>query len=135
MPANITFKKVFSTLENALNIASQRHGQITSTLSNQETPGYRPKDIDFKAALNQAMSDSNPVQLQATNARHMGTGTSDKFVAEAVDQEGVWNGFNWVSIDQTMSKLIENNLLYRTATESLLRKINTIKEVIREGGH
>lgn len=134
MPGNITFKKVFSTLENALNITSQRHGQITSTLSNQETPGYRPKDIDFQAALNQAMSNSDRVQLKATNAKHMGVGPKDKFVAEAVEQEGVWNGFNWVSIDQTMSKLIENNLLYRAAAESLLRKISTIKEVIREGG-
>jgi flagellar basal body rod protein FlgB len=39
-----------------------------------------------------------------------------------------------VNIDREMTKLTENDLMYRTATEALLRKITLLKEVIREGG-
>ncbi len=49
-------------------------------------------------------------------------------------QQGEWNGFNWVEIDKEMTKLMENNLMHRISIESLLRKINLLKEVIREGG-
>jgi len=134
MPVNLSFQKVFTALENSLNLTTQRHGHIISTLSNKETPGYRAKDFDFRTALNQAMSQKAPVRLAATDSKHIGHASDEKFMAEAVEQEGEWNGTNWVNIDQTMLKLIENNMIFRTATEALLRKINTIKEVIREGG-
>lgn len=134
MPVNLSFQKIFTALENTLNLTTQRHGHIVSTLSNKETPGYRAKDFDFRTALNQAMSQKTPVRLSATDSKHFGLASGQNFVAEAVEQEGEWNGTNWVSIDQTMLKLIENNLVFRTATEALLRKIDTIKEVIREGG-
>ena len=41
---------------------------------------------------------------------------------------------NWINIDKEMTKLVENNLRYRSAAEILLRKINLLKEVIKEGG-
>jgi flagellar basal body rod protein FlgB len=53
--------------------------------------------------------------------------------AEPFEDEGEWNGYNWINIDREMTKLIENNLQYRTATEVLLRKIAIMKEVIRGG--
>jgi flagellar basal body rod protein FlgB len=53
---------------------------------------------------------------------------------EPFEQEGEWNGFNWVEIDKEMTKLTENSLVYRTAIETLLRKLTLLKEVIREGG-
>ena len=53
---------------------------------------------------------------------------------ETFEEKGEWNGYNWVNIDKEMTKLTENNLIYREAVETLLRKIALIKEVIKEGG-
>jgi flagellar basal body rod protein FlgB len=53
---------------------------------------------------------------------------------DAYEEEGEWNGYNWADIDSEMTKLTENNLVYRTAVEALLRKMNLLKEVIRSGG-
>ena len=53
---------------------------------------------------------------------------------EPFEEQGQWNGYNWVNIDKEMTKLIENNLMYRTTVETFLRKIAILKEVIREGG-
>jgi flagellar basal body rod protein FlgB len=53
---------------------------------------------------------------------------------EPYEEQGEWNGYNWANIDSEMTKLTENNLVYRTAVEALLRKMSLLKEVIREGG-
>lgn len=134
MPSNLSFQKVFHTLENAIGLAKQRHGLISSTLSNIDTPNYKGKDIDFKSALNQAMSEDQGIRMAATDHRHLNFQPEAGFTADTVEAEGEWNGYNYVGIEQTMNRLIENNLTYRAATESLLRKIATLKEVLREGG-
>jgi flagellar basal-body rod protein FlgB len=57
----------------ALNLRSQRTELLAANLANADTPGYRARDIDFKAALAQASSNAKPgVQLQTTNAAHIG---------------------------------------------------------------
>ncbi len=62
----------------------------------------------------------------------MGMNSAGKI--EPCEQQCEWEGFNWVEIDKEMTKLTENNLMHRLSVESLLRKINLLKEVIREGG-
>jgi len=119
MPDNVSFSKTFSALERAIEIAQQRHTHITSNISNLDTPNYRAKEIDFERALAQALESDHGFNLVKTHKGHIDMGI---------------NGFNWVEIDKEMTKLMENNLMYRTAIEGLLRKLNTLKTVIREGG-
>jgi flagellar basal-body rod protein FlgB len=134
MPDKVTFAKTFLTLERAIDIAHQRNSHITSNISNVDTPNYKPKEIDFQQALSQALQLQRGVALVRTNPRHIDLGINEPGGAEPFEQEGEWNGFNWVEIDKEMTKLMENNLVYRTAIETLLRKLTLLKEVIREGG-
>jgi len=134
MPDKVTFAKTFLTLERAIDIAHQRNSHITSNISNVDTPNYKPKEIDFEQALSQALQPQRGVALVRTNSRHIDRGINEAGTVEPFEQEGEWNGFNWVEIDKEMTKLMENNLVYRTAIETLLRKLTLLKEVIREGG-
>jgi flagellar basal-body rod protein FlgB len=134
MPDKVSFSKTFSALERAIEIAQQRHTHITSNISNLDTPNYRAKEIDFKRALAQALESDNGFNLVKTHKGHIDMGINASGRIEPFEEEGEWNGFNWVEIDKEMTKLMENNLMYRTAIESLLRRLNTLKEVIREGG-
>jgi len=134
MPGRLSFGKTFSALERAINIAQQRHTHITSNISNLATPNYRAKDIDFKSALARALESGGEIGLARTNPGHIDLGMNSAPRVEPFEEKGEWTGFNWVNIDREMAKLIENNLIYRTATEILLRKIAKLKEVIREGG-
>lgn len=134
MPDKVTFAKTFLTLERAIDIANQRNSHITSNISNVDTPNYKPKEIDFEQALSQALQPQRGVALVRTNSRHIDRGINEPGGVEPFEQEGEWNGFNWVEIDKEMTKLMENNLVYRTAIETLLRKLTLLKEVIREGG-
>ena len=118
-----------------MNIAQRRHNLISGDISNVDTPGYKAKDIDFKSAIKQAMNaDAGNVRLATTNTGHMPTDDRSLPQVEVLEEDGEWNGFNYMNSDQLMTKLTENNLVYRTATETLLRKIATMKEIIREGG-
>lgn len=134
MPDKISFNNIFKTLEQAISITQQRHGVIASNISNIETPSYKAKDIDFQAALQQAMTSQGHLNLVRTDPGHMAPAANGSQTFEAEEMEEDWNGYNWVSIDREMTRLTENNLLYRSAVELLMRKIASIQNVIKEGG-
>ena len=134
MPDKLSFTKTFLALERAIGIAQQRHTVISSNISNLDTPNYKPKDVDFKTALAQALESGHEINLVRTNPGHIDMGMNSAHRVEPFVEKGEWNGFNWIDIDKEMTKLIENNLMYRVASETLLRKIAILKEVIRGGG-
>jgi flagellar basal-body rod protein FlgB len=131
MPEKLSFDRTFRALENAINVAHQRHNLISSNISNLDTPNKKGMDIDFKKAMARALESEH--EMSKTHSGHMGPKMDGAQQAEPFEDEGEWNGYNWINIDREMTKLIENNLQYRTVTEVLLRKIAIMKEVIRGG--
>jgi flagellar basal-body rod protein FlgB len=134
MSDKLSFGKTFYALEKAIGIAQQRNAVITSNISNLDTPGYKPKDINFKSELARALETNHKNDLARTDPRHISMQMNGDQMIEPYEEQGEWNGYNWANIDSEMTKLTENNLVYRTAVEALLRKMNLLKEVIREGG-
>ena len=131
MPDKLSFGKTFFALEKAIGLAQQRNAVITSNISNLDTPGYKPKDINFKSELDRAIETNHKTDLARTDPRHISMQMNGDQIVEPYEEQGEWNGYNWADIDSEMTKLTENNLVYRTAVEALLRKMNLLKEVIR----
>lgn len=127
-------QKTFHALEKTIRITRQRHEVVSSNIANIETPGYRAKDIDFKAALAGASGAGRGFKLVRTDAQHIGREMNSASQIEPFADPGEWNGFNWVNVDKEMTKLTENNLMYRAGVEALLRKLAILKTVIQEGG-
>ncbi len=134
MPDKISFSKTFQALERTISISQKRHAVVASNISNIDTPGYRPKDIDFKAALNRVLESGQELDLARTNPGHIDFKRSAAAGAEVIEEKGEWNGYNWLNIDREMTKLTQNNLIYRTSVETLLRKMAILREVISQGG-
>jgi flagellar basal-body rod protein FlgB len=134
MPDKLSFGKTFYALEKAISIAQQKNAVITSNISNLDTPEYKSKDINFKSELAKALETNHQKDLVRTNPRHISMQMNGEQMIEPFEEQGEWNGYNWANIDSEMTKLTENNLVYRTAVEALLRKMSLLKEVIREGG-
>ncbi len=132
---NITssFKQVFLSLEQAIGITNKRHSIIANNISNLDTSNYRPKDVDFKEALSGALKQKSGSAMVKTDPAHMPY-KGDPGSRPVFEDKGEWNGYNWVNVDREMKRLMENNLMHRTAVELLLRKISTLREVIKEGG-
>ena len=131
MPDKLSFSKTFLALENVIRLTQQRNALIAGNISNSDTPGYRTNDIDFKTALGRALESEHEINLDRTNPGHIGIGMNTQHDVEPFEEKGEWNGLNWVSIDKEMARLTENNLIYRTTVETLLRKIAILKEVIK----
>jgi len=134
MADQFSFHRVWGGLEKVLGIAQQRHALITGNISHLETPRSKPKEIDFQSALKQAMGESAAVSMAQTDPRHLGMSPEGLKGVDVTEEEGEWNGFNWINIDKEMTRLTENDLLFRTASEILIRKIGLLKDIIREGG-
>lgn len=58
--------------QQALKLYSQRTEILANNLANADTPGFRARDIDFKAALAAAGGDGT--SLRTTQSKHVGTG-------------------------------------------------------------
>ncbi|MCK4389071.1 MAG: flagellar basal body rod protein FlgB [Desulfobacterales bacterium] len=125
MPMKSLFGRTFRVIERSLDITKKRHGLIASNIANLDTPGYRPKDIDFKGALKDALEGIS-VDLARANPRHFGS--------KVFYPEPSLSSADSVDIDKEMSKLAENNLRYRASVEALLRKLSMLKFAITEGG-
>jgi flagellar basal-body rod protein FlgB len=54
----------------ALKLQSKRTEVIANNLANSDTPGYKARDIDFRAAMASAGSADATVKLATTNAGH-----------------------------------------------------------------
>jgi flagellar basal-body rod protein FlgB len=57
----------------ALGLREQRTELLARNLANADTPGFKARDLDFRAALASAEGTSSGGALQATQARHFGT--------------------------------------------------------------
>jgi len=135
MPDNLTFAKTFNTLTQAINITQERHSLIAGNISNLYTPGFKAKDIDFKAALTRAMESSEGHNLMKTDSKHFDLGiNSGGSAMDSFEEDVAFDGVNWVNLDNEMNKLAENKLMYKSSVEALMRKITLLKEVIKEGG-
>ena len=57
----------------ALKVQSRRMEVLADNLANVDTPNYKARDIDFKAALAQAGSPDAPLALTTTTAGQIGS--------------------------------------------------------------
>ena len=57
----------------ALKLQSKRMEVLADNLANSDTPGYKARDIDFRAAMLAAGGVDAPVKLATTNPGHLAT--------------------------------------------------------------
>ncbi|MFE8069598.1 flagellar basal body rod protein FlgB [Marinobacteraceae bacterium S3BR75-40.1] len=66
----INFNNALGIHERALYMRTERAEVLANNLANADTPGFKARDIDFRAALDAAQRDQLP--LESTNPGHMG---------------------------------------------------------------
>lgn len=126
------FGGTINLLDRSLDIRSMRHNLISSNIANQETPGYKAVDVDFKAALDKAEGERLP--LTKSDGHHIGGIANAPGGEVSVQQTGVDEGYdkNSVNIEQEMAKMAENTMMYNAAAEILARKFKGLESAIRD---
>jgi flagellar basal-body rod protein FlgB len=66
---SLSFDKALGIHADALQLRSRRLELLASNLANADTPNYKARDIDFRAALSQAQGGD--VGLMRTHASHL----------------------------------------------------------------
>jgi len=66
----ISFDKALGIHEQALNVRVKRAEILSNNLANADTPGFKARDIDFKAMLKGAVDNS--LAMDQTSSNHLG---------------------------------------------------------------
>ncbi len=119
-------------LENLLDYTSTKNKVISKNISNIGTEGYSREDVEFKAILNENLSN----QIKTTNSKHFGANNfiqDSEFNVVNDENQEVFSGINNVDIDKEMSELAENSLSFKFASKRIGDYFKIIQEVIKGG--
>ena len=126
------FSGTITSLEYALDYASQKQKVISNNIANADTPNYKAKSVSFSKMLETEMN-SSPIANKTDN-RHFDftskTGTNGVYVNKNVSYNH--NG-NSVDIDQEMSSLAMNQIYYNAVTDRINGKFQSLQNVIKGG--
>lgn len=120
--------KTCRALEKAIRIAQRINLYISIKINKINTLRYKTKDMDFKSELARALETNRTLDIEKTDPRQISVQNDGRQIIDRFEEQGDWNGYNRVNIDKEMTKLTQNNLTYRSAVETLLRKITLLKD-------
>ncbi|HPI39438.1 MAG TPA: flagellar basal body rod protein FlgB [Pseudobdellovibrionaceae bacterium] len=131
------FDKTTQALQTSLNMRQLRHNITSSNIANAETPGYHAKKIDFEEALTRALDMEGMNSLSASSSDHFALGSvaANKIRPDIYENpDGVVNNDgNTVNIENEMSQLSENSILYKAALQLINKKMAALKYAASEG--
>jgi flagellar basal-body rod protein FlgB len=129
---SISFESALGIHESALRVRGQRAGILANNLANIDTPNYKARDLDFKAILNQATSESN-FNMQATNDRHITLGDAfgeDSDLLYRTPQQPSIDG-NTVEDQIEHAEYMKNTLAFQASFQFLNGKFQGLRTAIR----
>ena len=125
------FERSIQFHQTALNLQAHRQQLIASNIANADTPNYKAKDVDFRAALQGALKGSTAaVPLVTTQSGHIAGGgapTLEGLTGYRAELQSAVDG-NTVNMDIERAAFAENALHYEasvTFINGMLRSMNT----------
>jgi len=134
------FNSTHQLLELSLRGRAARHEVLSANIANADTPGYRPRDLDFNAAMRSAV-ESGALNAGETTQRGEASAMAGLDLQSAIYEpeypdsrhgEDRLDG-NAVSLDRQMALITENSLAYETSLTLLSRALAGLRYAIGEG--
>ena len=127
----ISFDSALGIHDNALLLRSRRAELLASNLANSDTPGYKARDIDFKAALSNAQLQTSG-SLSATHSQHIqiSSTTDGSEVLYRVPNQSSLDG-NTVDAQMEKSAFAENAMRYQASLTFLDGKFKGISAALK----
>ena len=119
-----------------LDVRAAQNRVISSNIANEDTPGYRAKEIHFKDTLAAVRQDAKSVTMHITNDRHLMLPSMTTQVPRRIAEVPVGDlplDANSVNIELEMAKLSDNAMQYNAIAELLAKRFRGLLNVIREG--
>ncbi|WP_157314146.1 flagellar basal body rod protein FlgB [Chitinibacter sp. GC72] len=123
----------FRNQETALKMRSYRQEVLASNIANADTPNYKARDFDFKAAFDTARAGQQTAMLAVSNPRHLQPSTQiDIFSPELKyrnERQPSIDG-NTVDMDTEMKEFTDNAIRYQAAVTFVQRRIESMKTAL-----
>lgn len=131
----ISFDKAFGIHQYTIGARAARAEVLSANIANADTPGYKAKDLDFSAALQQAQSGiESGFSLATSNERHIASTLSSGLTSSVKyrnpDQPDTGDG-NSVDVQRERSAFLENGLEYQASLEFLNSRIAGLLKAIK----
>jgi flagellar basal-body rod protein FlgB len=117
----------------ALEFRARRAEVLASNLANADTPGYKARDMDFRALLVQSLPNGS-VEPKVTHAAHMGGATA----ASGNNPELLYRTPNQAALDGNTvdphlekTAFMENAVQYQTTLQLLNRRVKGLIGALR----
>lgn len=132
------FDSTLKTLERSLDVRLARHNVLAGNLANVDTPGYKPKDVDFAAAMSNASMEGGRA-IAVTSPGHIAMGgvagaggIGDTPLLETEGESATLDG-NRVDLDRTMASLAENGMQYGASARAASKKLAILRYAAGDG--
>jgi flagellar basal-body rod protein FlgB len=129
----MSLDNVFGLHATALRLRAQRTELLASNLANADTPNYKAKDMDFQAAMKQAVAGQSAGALKTTHAGHMtgsGTGGMEDYVKFRIPTQPALDG-NTVETHVEQAAFSRNAMEYQATLRFLEGKSKSIVNAIK----
>lgn len=126
----------FNFSQNALNLRAYRQELLASNIANADTPHYKARDIDFKAALDGALGKTRgggTLELTRTSPAHLQIPGTNRFGAEVMyrgEEQSSVDG-NTVNVDVERSAFAENAIQMEAMLTFINSKFKTLNSAIQ----
>lgn len=129
----ISFDNALGIHEQALNVRVKRAEVLANNLANADTPGFKARDLDFKAALNKQMGSAQSgveMSMSKTNSNHISTrgGSGEELLYKNPTQPSI-DG-NTVDTQQEMAAYMKNAMDYQASFQFLNGKFKSLTSAI-----
>lgn len=119
---------VYNLLKNALDASSLRGKVIANNIANINTKGYKREYVNFEDTLKENMDN---LQLKTTDDKHINDGNDFGEISLQTDNSSSMNSDgNNVDIDNEMTNLAANNLMYNALITQANNRLSMEKYVI-----
>lgn len=129
------FDATLDAVFRGMDIRSRRQSILAANLANIDTPNYVPKDLDFKAALQQATQAEESAEMARSDGRHFGgtmmSAGEEPRVITRPDRPAGTDG-NAVDLDRQMAQAALNSTMYGAMARAAQKKIALLKYVIQQ---
>jgi len=125
------FDKTMTLVQRSMDIRASRHRILSSNVANIETPEYVSRDLPFQKVFEHCLEDSSALSMRKTHPAHLPAAEgplSQDFTSRIETDPGPGG----VDIDQQMSRLAENNLMFQAGVQALIKKFEALKVGISE---
>ena len=124
-----------STLRTAMNLRAYRQEVLASNIANADTPHYKARDLDFSAALSNAMAGKGDggLHMKQTSARHLQGEAVAPFgdsLRYRTEYQGAVDG-NTVNMDVERAAFAENSLQYEAMITALRSRFSDLRNAMQ----